>query len=64
VTGEEFIALAFGTLLSRNKNGKIIIGDTINAHRAIKEAENGNDVILTVDGKPFSIISKMNETLL
>ena len=56
-----FIALSEGVLLERNAAGEVRIGDTVDAHRALFAAENGQEVILTIDGKPFSKVVNFRE---
>jgi len=49
-----FIALYEGILFDRDAKGRVVIGDVLEAHKALDAYEQGQEVILTNNGKEFS----------
>ena len=59
---KDFIDCINGDLMIRDKSGTIThLGDKIEVYKAIKCAERGNEVILTVKGLPFSKLINFTE---
>ena len=53
-----FQAYASGTLLDRDKQGRVLIGDTVENHEALAALERGETIYLSVNRQ---IVSEMRE---
>lgn len=56
VDRQSFMAFTEGTLLFRDSEGNTVIGDRAENYRAEELLEGGGVVLMTVDGKPYSIM--------
>jgi len=59
-----FIALYEGILFERDAKGHVVIGDVLEAHKALDAYERGQEVILTNNGKEFSRFVNDEEILI
>ena len=56
VDRDSFIAFTQGILLSRDRNGYVVVGDDPNNQAAEDFLRAGKEVLLTVHHKPYSIL--------